>query len=785
MKDKDLIRTQIDNLKVKGLSKASKKNGSEFVEDYLNHITNKSSAKIIHQTKNAGLGNSSLLKLFMNPIIIPLFFVGFVLNSFNLSAQNKPFNIEYVNSFTDSQHPHIAYWFISKDMLDLKKSLPILDKLADSSHFNMLFLTARDGISFYETEKMHNFFSTLVKHAHKRNIKIGLQLWEDRLNPIAIENTEREISEGEVILDENGSASYIGIAKHIRKGADPLKSDLLRVYAFRKKGEGVFEEESLKDITALCTFNAQKATTVDVKIKAGSGFNGYTAYVLTQHYYNFCSNHSSEAASRIIRCLQSYADIPFDGVGLDEYTNLRVCPIWEMAKLKEVFRERSYSLAMAKQYKEKYKTELERTLFDMRYAPEGKPMNRAVAINTYMDELRNGTMYVENAVYNAAKKLFGKNEFAGLHGTHHNALNGDEMWATGINWWRLPRQYGQSDERTPTATQLGMAKGYKENVLYNMYYNKSIENIAEKATYDLRFGIRTHYHAINDVQGWGAAINKTEVLAAINPIENCATLLNRFNPSLPETKLLIVFGMQALSNWYPNEKERGIMDINDKLFVEEKATEIWNAGYRNVLVPTDYIESNSLKINKEGKPELNGHTFDAILFLYPQYAKENTIRFLESFIAKGGKLMLNGIATTNFNGNDVTNRFKNIAAKAVATSYSINDIPKLGISKDSIENGCKNEDGSYTFTSYNSIKSNQPTTFSINIDGDNYTGKYIGMAAIAANKQTGLKKFAANGFTELKRNEKIILRFENPVDILLVGDKLIIADKVKKVKPID
>ena len=721
----------------------------------------------------------------MKPIIVALLLVGFLFNSFNLSAQNKPFNIEYVNSFTDSQHPHIAYWFISKDMLDLNKSLPILDKMADSSHFNLLFLTARNGVSFYETEKMHNFFSALVKHAHERNIKIGLQLWEDRLNPIAIENTEREISEGEVILDENGSASYTGIAKHIRKGTDPIKSDLLRVYAFKKKGEGIFEEESLKDITALCTFSAQNATTVDVKIKAGSGLKAYTAYILTQHYYNFCSNHSSEAANRIIRCLKSYSDIPFDGVGLDEYTNLRVSTLWEMAKLNEVFRERAYSLDMAKHYKEKYKTELERTLFDMRYAPEGNPTKRAVAINTYMDELRNGTMYVENSVYDAAKKLFGKNEFAGLHDTHHNALNGDEIWATGINWWRLPRQYGQSDERTPTATQLGIAKGYKENVLYNMYYNKSIENIAEKATNDLRYGIRTHYHAINDVQGWGAAINKTEVLAAVNPIENCATLLNRFHPSLPETNLLVVFGMQALANWYPNEKERGTMDINDKLFIEEKASAIWNAGYRNALVPTDYIENNTLKINNNGKPEMNGHTFEAILFLYPQYAKESTIRFLETYTAKGGKLMINGTATTDFNGNDITNRFKNIAAKAVATSYSIDEIPKLGISKNGIENGCKNEDGSYTFTSYNSLKSNQPNTFSVNIDGDNYTGNYIGMAAIDANKQTGIKKFAANGFTELKKNEKTILRFESPTDILLEGNKLIIADKKKMLKPAD
>jgi len=711
-------------------------------------------------------------------------FLVFLLQSPTLHAQEKPYSIEYVKSFTDAKHPHIAYWFISKEMLDLKNSMPILDKLTDSSHFNMLFLTARDGVSFYQTEKMHEFFAAIVKLAHERNIKIGLQLWEDRLNPIAIENTEREISEGEVILDELGKANYTGKAKHIRKGTDPIKSDLLKVYAFKKKSEGFYEEETLKDITNQCSFISQDATTVDVKINAGDALKGYTAYILTQHYYKFCSNHSPEASNRFVRCLKTYSDIPFDGVGLDEYTNLRVSTLWEMAKIKEVFRERAYSLDMAKHFKAKYKLDLEKTLFTMRYAPEGKPAKRAVAINYYMDELRNGTLEVEKVVYDAAKKIFGKNEFAGLHDTHHNALNGDEIWATGLNWWRIPREYGQTDEMSPTATQLGIAKGYKENVLFNMYYNKSVENIANKATNDLRYGIRTHYHAINDVQGWGAPISRTDVLTAINPIEKCATILNRFNPSLPETNLLIVFGMQALANWYPNEKERGTMDINDKLFIEEKATEVWNAGYRNALVPTDYIENNTLKINANGKPEMNGHTFEAILFLYPQYSKESTIKFLENYVSKGGKLMINGIATTDFIGNDVTERFKKIEGKAIATTYSINDLPKLGLQKNAVENGCKNEDGSYVFSDYNSLKSNHPTTFSVNIDGDNYNGTYIGMAAIAADKKVGIKKFTATGFSELKKNDKVILQFNQPTDVLIEGNKLLIADETKMLKPI-
>ena len=80
----------------------------------------------------------------MKNFIVSISLFVFVHQSVFLNAQEKPYSIEYVKSFTDANHPHIAYWFISKDMLDFKNSIPILDKLADSSHFNMLFLTARD-----------------------------------------------------------------------------------------------------------------------------------------------------------------------------------------------------------------------------------------------------------------------------------------------------------------------------------------------------------------------------------------------------------------------------------------------------------------------------------------------------------------------------------------------------------------------------------------------------------------------------------------------------------------
>ncbi len=67
--------------------------------------------------------------------------------------------------------------------------------------------------------------------------------------------------------------------------------------------------------------------------------------------------------------------------------------------------------------------------------------------------------------------------------------------------------------------------------MYNMYYDKSLTKIVNKAWSDLTYGIRTHYHAINDIQKWGVSVEQPEALVEINKVENAARLLNRFNPS--------------------------------------------------------------------------------------------------------------------------------------------------------------------------------------------------------------------------------------------------------------
>lgn len=324
--------------------------------------------------------------------------------------------------------------------------------------------------------------------------------------------------------------------------------------------------------------------------------------------------------------------------------------------------------------------------------------------------------------------------------------------------------------------------------MYNQFYDKDLEPVLEKAFSDLRWGIRTHYHALNDKRNQRFDLEFPEAIAGISRIENCARLLNKFNPSLPKIDLLVIFGTDALCNWYPIENQRGIYDINDKMRVEEKGVEIWNAGYLNAVVPSDLIVSKKLKIGKNGKPEMNGHTFEAVLFLNPQYAKEPVLQFLEEYQAKGGKLMIEGTADHDFKANDITKRFGAIYEKATVKGYSVEALSKLGISKNLLPDGCRNEDGSYVFIDRNSLITDALATFSVSLDDDKYSGTYKGIVLLAADKKNGLSKLAVAGLKELQLNGKVILSFKDPVDVFAEKREghtvLILADPTRKLVPL-
>ncbi|MEI6275599.1 MAG: hypothetical protein WCP08_06400 [Prolixibacteraceae bacterium] len=702
----------------------------------------------------------------------------------HFSGQAQEIKTNYVDSFENINHPQVAYWFFAANMMPEDRYKGKIDSFATQSKYTLIFLTERDGCNFYDSKTMHPVFEKLVAYAHQKGLKIGLQIFKRDFGTLP-ENTDRLIQDGEVLLDENGRAIYTAKAKGSRNMNSLLKSELFKIYAFKKTADGFYDSATLREIKGLAKVQSA-IDKVSLSIDAGTTLKGYTAFILTQHHYNSCSNFSVQAKSMITNAFKAYADIPFDGIGLDEYKSLSIVREPVLKESNDVFRERLYSIGMAKKMKETTGMEMDRVLFDMRYTPAGHPEVRMKAINSYMSLLRTATLGIESAVFDLGKKMYGKDAFIGLHNTFHNNLDRDEVWMTGVSWWNIKRDYGHTDEETPTPIQLGIGMCYPKNAMYNMYYSKDLERIWTKALYDLRFGIRTHYHAANDVQGWGVSIDDPKALVKINKVENAARLMNRFNPAFPQVKLLVVYGMEAMYNWYPNASERGLYDINDHLEMEKKSVELWNAGYLHAAIPTDAIEDGRLTLNASGKPVLNGHIFDAVLFIGPRYSKETTVKFFQKYVAKGGKLLLDGPADFDYLGKNITDTWRTISGKAVATSYSIENTSKLGIVKNELTDGVANEPGTYTFTSIASLQENQPATFSFTYLGNTFSGTYKGIAVIKINPKGKLQKLAATAFSSLKKNGKELLHLSGEADAFITTEngilKATLADVTKSIK---
>jgi len=235
--------------------------------------------------------------------------------------------------------------------------------------------------------------------------------------------------------------------------------------------------------------------------------------------------------------------------------------------------------------------------------------------------------------------------------------------------------------------------------------------------------------------------------------------------------------MPALIDWFPDEAARSPWDINGNLAIgsswdgkpgiEEQEQAVWNAGYPCALLPSDFIDNGRITFDAENHPVIDGHQFDCMIFLNPQYAKETTLQFLERFTQSGGKLMLEGNATRDFDGNDIASCFEKIAARATVRGFDVNQISKLGAQTNSLPNGAFMEDGSVIFSDIQSWQKNRAKPFSIELAGHKFSGSYIGVCALKVNDSGDIEKFACGGFSKLSRDGQVVFSLESPADIVV------------------
>jgi len=702
--------------------------------------------------------------------------VGVVLSGCVASAQQPVADVQHVDRMPNTANPELLYWFINPKELADENYVHDLEQVAADGTFDFVFLTARNGADFYDYAKMHPVLQDLVSRAHAKGIRVGLQLWA-KSTGMAPDQLQGIVTEKELTLDAQGRADCVSRMRGVRMSkpvehmdepgdAHPqtaaVRSELLRVYAFRKTAEGVYVPGSVVDLTAKALSNSPDKASVSVQIDGGAALAGYTVYVMTLHYTAFPDMFSSFMPDAFRATFEAYKDIGFDGSALDEFRYLTIG-----RGTKEDFRERMYSPNMAKYFQEHTGKELARTLFDMRYAPADDPAPRVWAIDHYFDTLRQGPLRVEQQFAADTTAIFGPKAFHGIHDTFHNSLDSDEVWQTGVNWWAIPRDYGQTDEHTPMTTRLGIGMAHEKPVEYNQFYTKTVHPFLEEGMEDARYNVRVHYHALNDAQGWGLDLRNVELRKGIAAVEDKVRLLNQFDAPRPAMNVLYIFGFPSLTNWLQPGGVRNEWDVNGALHAEEKAVEGWKAGYRGPLAPSYLIDDGKITADGKGGVLYGGHRFTAVVYLGPEYATETALQLMERFTAGGGKLLLDGTADRDVDGRSIGPRFAKVEAKAVGTKFDVDAMAKLGAPKLGMEDGALYEDGSVVLTDLDSLLTGTPKAFSVRMGAHTMSGSYVGLLALRTDAAGNVVKLAGGGVKEIDRDGTPIVQLGVPADIVL------------------
>ncbi len=131
--------------------------------------------------------------------------------------------------------------------------------------------------------------------------------------------------------------------------------------------------------------------------------------------------------------------------------------------------------------------------------------------------------------------------------------------------------------------------------------------------------------------------------------------------------------------------------------------------------------------------------------------------------------MLEGTATRDYYGADISNQFAKISAQAKVQKLDLNELGKLGVAPDPLRPiGGRLEDGSIILTDLASLQTRQPKPYSIEIQGHTFTGTFTGVLALKTDSSGRIQKLACGGFSSLLCDGKEVARLLHPADLILI-----------------
>jgi hypothetical protein len=517
----------------------------------------------------------------------------------------------------------------------------------------------------------------------------------------------------ETRLDSNGSGHIdiknLEVAKVGRKASHNPPESIINSWVFDLVDRFRYDPDTVENVKDKTQIQALDEWRTRINIDAGPENAGKTALVFPAIRHAIPDPFSPKLYGFFSTMFELVKDIPISGAATDEWG-------FELALENEGDRYFSkhfpYSPYMDLEFADLTGTPLHDALIHFAYSPVGDRDMSMATVSAYLEVLRAKMKENNDWFYDKTKEIFGTGAFVGVHPTFW----GDptdfylDTILNGLDWWEVKRDFAQTDEWVLIPIRLALSRKWGGKVWYNMWYsgNTNIkETYFEETWANARFGGRTHYLGYECPNEPGVLPLKQEgLLEEMSLMEEKIGILNEFQESQPDSRVLVIFGMEAVSCW--NIADPGARDWNRNGGTLNKvlkfAKNLFDSGFLCDLAPSSEIVNQSITI-RQGKAAYVKQDYDAVIFLLPQGIRREVLGFLEEYLSVNKKLILVGDCGVFSDGMDASGAFRALRSGLPfwykdfpETSDVIEVLANWGVPKNTFENGCVYQDGSAIFT---------------------------------------------------------------------------------------
>ncbi len=605
--------------------------------------------------------------------------------------------------------PHILYWKWNNDLLNKEilreRTMDIINRsMFDVIYVSLHSVTEENQIASNPemVESIRECAGILKQHGRKMVLDLAVYYEKEyiRKNPINEKSYLTKYCCG--TLDENGCYS------EQFKQADGVF--LCKCLDFDK--DGLFDENTVIDIAdKVCVEN----NTVTINAGTALGGRSFVFYVYkNKDRYDILGDEYKEKWVNICKYV---ADTPISGIAADEWG---VNPALEALSgdivstddIADIVFEGKEDLnrvkffiewfvvtdGLFKYYKKMFDSDLKSDLLYFRNSSADKEKGICI-VNQYLEVLRKRVVDGEQFLYDMSKKYFGEDSIVLCHPTWW----GDELDSNldiprnGLDWWEVKKDFAQTDELILMPVRMARTRRCPENLWYNMWYSMrtlDIKTYFRETWINARYGGRTHYLGYECYEpGVVLCLNQKDYLEKCSETEEKIEILNPLQTSRPDSRILMIFGYEAVANWkIADPAETKWNRISANIHNAWKFTkELFDSHYLCELIPSTEIGNGFVDI-KDDKISYCGHTYDMLIYIMPEGADKITKELIQRYANVNENLIIVGNTVDFMKGVGLLNTSKTDVEPVLPV------LERQGIKRNCGENYCVYEDGSVVFT---------------------------------------------------------------------------------------